>query len=227
MSDVTVTGATRGKAKASALAKQYGTGAAADYAADSSEQAVSEDSLPALQALAEELLNEERGVADCVAALKKAVDRLADVQEKRLPDLMEKFGMEKFYFLDKTTGLRRVIKLESKWRVSMPPLKDDEGNHYPENEVKRKAIYEWFRGIGLAGIIKKDMLVPMGLVPDAVAMEIMAEFKETHPNLDPGLSEKIEPATLTAQVSRLKDAGKAVHEDIVVKPLRRAKVTNK
>lgn len=191
---------------------------AADAAAD--ERPVEGDSLAALQALAQDLLNRRKKVEDLSAEVTKANDELADVEERRLPDMMELYGLPKFEFFDATTGTTQIIKLERKWRVSMP------GNK-PENEDKRKNIFEWFRTIGLSGIIKKTMEVPMGLVSDEKAVEIVMEFKKLHPDFDPGLSEKIEAATLTSQVTKLKDAGKNVNENIKVEPLRRAAVKTK
>lgn len=226
---LTVEGASPAKRKP-LLAGQLAGGNvdAAAYADDSVDEAVQGDSLAALQALAQELIAESRSVMLAARDLRDAQNRLADVAEHRLPDLMEKHNLPKFEFLDRTTGLTLVIKLESdKWRVSMPPQKDDQGNALPENAEKRKEIYDWLRTIGQAGSIKKLVEVQAGLISDEAAQALMDEITASHPTLDVGLTEKVEPATLTALVTRLLKAGKQVHEAIQVKPVRQAKVAKK
>lgn len=198
------------------------------YEEDSTEEKVEGDSLALLQSLAEEMINESREVARCARALKDANDRFTDVSEKRLPDLMERFSMARFEFLDRMTGMKLIIKLESdKWRVSMPPMKDDQGNALPENFAKRKIVMQWLRDIGSGASIKKLIEIQAGLLGDELVDALVEEFTATHPELDVGVTEKIEPATLTALVSRLLREGKTVHEAIQVKPVRQAKIAKK
>lgn len=196
---------------------------AAAYAADAEgEKAVEGDSLTVLRALAEELFNTERRIAKLTQELADEAKGLGDIQEKRLPDLMDRHNMPSFQFFDVTTGITHTIKREDKWRVSMPANK-------PENFGKRKLIFDWFRSpdIGLAGVIKKGVVAAVGTRSDEFVGGIIAKLKQEFPDLDVSVEEKIEPATLTAQVSRLKDAGKNVHEDLNVAPLRRAVVSAK
>lgn len=201
---------------------------ASAYEADSTEKAIEGDSLALLQGLAAEMINEGRAVLKAERDLKDAQMRYADVAEKRLPDLMERFSLPKFEFLDRTTGLKLIIKLESdKWRVSMPPMKDDQGNALPENFVKRKQILEWIRAGGNAGSIKKAIQIQAGLLADDKVSALVEELNSMHPELDVGVDEKIEPATLTALVTRLLKAGKEVHEALQVKPVRQAKLVKK
>lgn len=227
MSDLKVEGATKRRVKSGAdsqLASGIDTSA---YEADSSGPALQADSLKALQSLAQELVDAEAEVQRRARSLSQATEALADIQEKRLPDLLEEHGLPRFEFVDRTTGDHYTIKLETGWRVQMPPLRDKDGNEFPENLEKRKAIFEWFRSIGKGGIIKKEMSVPMGLMPDAKAVEIMTAFKEANPTLDPGLTEEIHHSTLKSQVRKLKDEDEHVHEDITCTALRKAAVQRK
>lgn len=192
------------------------------YGDDAGAAPVSKDSLPALRALAEEMLTLEREVARRAKMWEEAVADLADVQENRLPKLMEANELNNFGFIDKTTGRHLTIKLDSKWRVQLPTIQV--GKKFVRDEAACKPVYDWFRQIGLSGIIKKVVEVPAGLMPDDQVGALMESIKEQFPELDPGLIEKIEPATLTSQVTKLKDDGKNIHEALRVTPIKRAVV---
>lgn len=226
MTDVKVSGASR--AKVDPLASQFGGGDASAYAADATDTVLTADSLQVLQALAEELISEERAVAAAELALKQAIERLYDVQEKRLPDLMERVSLPKFEFFDRATGRTLIIKFESeKWRVTLPALKDKQGVEHPEAEQKRVNIMAWLRQINLGGIIDKDLTVPLGLEADDRVAEIVTAIKEAFPALDPAVKEGVNQKRLQSQVSKLLKDGKTVHEDLVVQPIRRAVVNVK
>lgn len=228
MSDVLkVEGATKPRRRSSLAGQIAGKVDTSAYEADSDQSPVSGDSLTALQGLAQELLDREADVGRAGRKLKEAMEALEDVQERRLPDLLEEHNIPKFEFVDRTTGIRYSIKLDTNWRVSMPPMKDEDGNPLPENFAKRKNVFAWAREIGQGGSVKKNAEVALGLVSDEFAVKFITEIKKNYPNLDPAITEKIEPATLTAMVRRLLEAGKSVCEDLVVKPVRRAKVTEK
>src|SRR4051812_44890476 len=82
--------------KKSALEGQFatpGTDAAA-YAAYATTEALTDDSLSALTGMAQELVACERDLAAAMAKVVQATKNLEDVQEKRLPDLMEKFRLD-------------------------------------------------------------------------------------------------------------------------------------
>jgi hypothetical protein len=226
MADIKISGSTKAKA-VDPLAGQFG-GDSSAYAADAAEVTVSEDSLLVLRTMAEELINAERAVAAAENELKKKIAQLHDIQEVRLPNLMERVGLPKFEFLDRTTGLTLIIKFESdKWRVTLPPLKDKQGNLQPDGEEKRAKIMAWLRSVNLGGIIDKDMEVPLGLEDDTRVAEIVTAFKTAFPDLDPAVKEGVNQKRLQSQVSRLLKAGKSVHEDLVVQPIRKATVNAK
>jgi len=198
---------------------------AAYTADDTAGKAVEGDSLKALRALAQELVEAERTVEEKNKALTNAQIALADVQENRLPKLMKEHDLKKFEFTDARTGITRTIKFESKWRVQLPTIKV--GNQHVADHEARKPVFQWFREQGLGGVIKKDVVVPVGLLSDEFAANLMQAVKDFDSTLDPGLAEKIEPATLTAQVTRLKEAGTSLHPAIKCEPVERAKVLDK
>jgi hypothetical protein len=220
-------GATKRAAKNALAGQLASSDDAAAYAADVTEKAVSEDSLQNLRALAAELLDAAREVTRINNQLQKATARLADIQEHKLPDLMDANEIPRFDFMDSTTGTRYIIENKANWRVSMPPLRDKDGNTYPENVGKRKAIMSWFREIGLGGIIKKEVSAPLGRMRDEDVEALVTDIKSRHPELELGISEEIHPSTLKSQVRTLKDAGKDVHEDLQVTPVRTAAITVK
>lgn len=220
---VTIEGATQPE-KVSALQGQFASGAvdAAAYAGFAGEAQVTGDNLAALSAMAEELVACERNLADAMAEVVKAKNALADVQEKRLPDLMESASMDKFTFTDRTTGIKRVIELINKWAVSMPPKSGKTAD--PQWATKHEAIFNWLAEIGNGAVLKKVVEANLGLASDEVAKHVAEIIKAAEPDLEVTIEKYVEPATLTALISRMKDAGESVHEFLQVKPRREAKV---
>lgn len=208
----------------SALAK---TKKEVDYGDDagSEGEAITNDTLDALRRLAQEVVDGERDVEVKTETLKKAAEALATVQEDRLPKLMQQHGMERFDFVDTTTGLKQTIKLDDKLRVAMPTMKV--GNRFVADVNAARPIYAWLREIGQGGSVKKTVDIPAGLVADERIAMLMDHIKNFDNTLEPGLTEKIEPATLTALVSRMREAGQNVHEAIKITPVLKAKVSAK
>jgi outer membrane protein TolC len=184
---------------------------------------VTTDTLAALTSLAEEMLARERDVRDAAAKLVTANENLRVIKEERLPDLMESKEVTRFDFKDKITGISRTILLDKdKWRVAMPPKSGK--NADPMWEMKHAAVMEWAVEIGQAGIIKKDVEIPCGLMSDEDVMAFAAKIKEAKSDADVTISKYIEPASLTALVNRKLKAGETVNEYIVTHPVREAKV---
>lgn len=204
-----------------------GASDAASYEAyaDASKVEVGESGLAALQSLAAELLACEANVAATQAAVVRATEALKTVAEQRLPDLMEKYRLPLFAFFDERTGIKRTIELNKKWRVAMPPKSGKTAD--PQWRLKHDTIFTWLGTIGKGGVIKKDIGITAGLVSDEKVIEIMATIKESYPQLDVAYSKYVEPATLTALVSRMKDAGDNVSEFLKVSQHRVAEVSAK
>ena len=194
----------------------------AAYQGLSEGEAIGTDSLRMLDSLAQELADKERFVLAKKDELGKAVAALEDIQENRLPAFMQKYNRLRHDFIDAVTMQKRTIKFVDKWAVAMPTVKV--GNKNVRDEAKARAIYAWCRdpSVGLAGIIKKTVEANAALMSDTEVSGVIAAIRMQYPTVETSISEKIEPATLTAQISRLKDAGKPVHEFIRVEPVKRA-----
>ena len=209
--------------KPSVLAGQLATGTIDPKAYGGYEDAAVEgNSLEALRALAQELIGCARGLAEAEAGVVSAREKLADVQERRLPTLMEKHSLKKFDFVDKTTGATRQIALIEGWRVSLPAKQGKTMD--PQWRTKHDAIYDWLGEIGSAGIIKKELVAALGLMPDATVAAIVAAFKKENPEVDMAFNKFVEPMSLKALVTKRKDAGVEVHEFINAKPMFEARV---
>lgn len=228
---VTVTGASTPKvetALSKALAGKNNKAAEKAMAADAGQaqaEHVTENTLDALRNLAQLVVDGEREVEEIAKKLKKAAESLAEIQEGRLPKLMQQHGLERFDFIDNTTGLKQTIKIEDKLRVSMPSTKV--GQRFIVDVAACKPIYAWLREIGEAGSVKKTIDIPAGLIADERLIALMEHIKKFDESLEPGLAEKIEPATLTALVTRLREGGKNIHEALKVTPVLKAKVSAK
>lgn len=212
--------------KPTVLSTALGAGSQ-DYGDEDGEQArdVTEDTLAALQRLAQEVVDGERDVEAKEKALKAAAASLAEVQENRLPKLMQQYGLPKFDFIDGVTKLKRTIKLEDKLRVAMPTKKI--GNKFVADIAAARPVYAWLREIGEGESIKKNVEIPAGLMDYEKVVNLMDHIKNFDNMLEPGFSEKIEPATLTALVTRLRKDGKNVHEAVKVTPVFKASVSTK
>lgn len=178
---------------------------AADYAAyiDSSADAVSEDSLAVLRALAVELMDKERAVEDAKEVLSKAEQDLAVIQEKRLPEMLDQAGLPEFKFIDEASGATMTIKVGNDYYVSQP--KDKE---------QRKKGYAWLISIGKKGIIKETVEVPVGRDASKLAKKIAAAVKKIDKTLDVGFSQKVESSTLRSTIIGWLESGQNVPEGL-------------
>lgn len=197
----------------------------ADYGDDAVKPAVTADQTLAITALAQELVTAQREVTVREDALKKAEKALADIQENRLPKMMQQYNMWRVDFTDESTGLKQIIKRTEDVRVSLPTRKD--GNKFVADHEARKPIWAWLRDDGQGGVIKKTIEVATGRYPDERAAALMDHIKNFDKTLDPGLSEKVEPATLKALIKKMREAGKNIHEAIRVEPFQIAKVVDR
>lgn len=191
----------------------------AQYSPDSEPK--SADSLTLLRAMAQLQLDRERTCERIEGQLKEAQAALYDVQCQKLPTLMSEAKVSKIEFDDSLTGEKYVIAYDidnPTYAVSMP------GKAHTD---KRNRIYEWLRSIGEGGIIKKTVAFPMGKLTDKEVDEFIKKVQSVSPQAEAGVIDEVAPATLKKIVTKLRKAGKNVHEDLSIYEIREAKVSKK
>ncbi len=182
-----------------------------------------EDTLAMVRRLAQEQMDCERRVLDLTQQLKTAVQELESIKggeftKGRLPEIMEQYGLPRFEFIDGVTGGRWEITFRDKLKVALPTMQ--QGNKMVKDPAKCKIVFDWFRSIGLGGIIQKELTIPVGLENDEFVSALSDEIKAAHPDLDIAVSEEIHHSRLASQVSKRVEAGKEVHELIRLTPVK-------
>lgn len=159
-----------------------------------SEQVSSVDSLSRLSKLAQEQLDAEASVAAAEAALLRAQDKLKDLAERQIPELMEEVGMASY----KTkTGLS--IEVEEKYRVSPP-------------KNRREECWAWLRANGAVALLKRKVEVEFGKGEDEKAEALFKTLTKDHTLVTDETS--VHPQTLAAYVKKGMRDGKAIPSDI-------------
>lgn len=225
MTEVRIEGASAAPKK-SVLAGQMATGASAlvDYGDDAGvETPVEGTTLDALRLMCQEMLNLEHEIATRQEATKKLEKQLADLQENRLPKVMEQNQLPEFRFKDARTGIETIIRIKDDIRVQLPTK--PKGKAFVADEEARQPVYAWFRLNGQGSIIKKVIEIPAPHLTDDQVAAIILHVKTLDPDLDAGVLEAIDPQTLKATVKRIREEGKLqLPEAIKVTPIKQAKV---
>ena len=191
----------------------------AAYAADTElAPATGHNARAALNFLVQEMFNRGRRVEEAEAALKDAQDLLADVQERKLPDAMQEMGVLAADVIDEHTGEKYKLRYVDKLMIAQPPVQD---------VAKRDAIYAWLRSIGQGGVIKKTLTIALGQRPDEEVEALVHKIKLGYPGLEPAVAERVEAASFTKLVSKLKADGQNIDPNVSVTPLREARVSSK
>jgi hypothetical protein len=175
----------------------------------------------AINFLIQELFNRRRAVDAAAAALRDAQDALADVQERRLPDMMQEMGIPangSIDHVDEYTGEHFKIKLVQGLMVSQPPVQD---------VSRRDAIYAWLRRIGQGGLIKKTATAVLGQRSDDEVAGVVADFKQAYPDIDITVADRVEAASFSKLVRTLKERGENIDENVSVTPFREARISAK
>ena|ERR1700676_3607302 len=168
------------------------------------------DGLETAKRLTLEMLGAQVRVKAAEDELKAATAALADVQENRLPKLMEELELPEFT-TTLADGARVKVSCDEVIRVSIPAGK---GKGSKANADNRPAAYNFFRSIGQGGVIKKEMAANLGIRGDNVVCDMVAKFSELFPGVDVAVTEKIEPATVTAVIKKRLISGESVPLDI-------------
>lgn len=199
----------------------------AAYADADSAPAIGDNSLTMVRALATEVLSCERAVEDAEAALAAAKKRLADVQEQRLPDLMEANNLPEFKFNDENTGKTVKIKLDAKITAS-PVCEHRPRPNAPACAACKDRLHKWLVSIDEGGAIKHEVIIPAALLPQKSIDSLMNRVRKLRKGIEPCEEKRVEAATLSSIISKRSEAGKDVDQSIVkVNRLRKAKVEAK
>jgi hypothetical protein len=159
----------------------------------------SEGILERLNLLAQEQISAEREVAQCEEKLKAAQDKLKDIAEKRLPELMDENGFKEFKLSDGTE-----IAIKETIRVNV-------------SEDNRPKAINWAVAIGKGGVVKQEMSFKFGKGEDERAAKILAAVKSVDPVIAKDASSKktIAPATMRAMVIECLENGVDVPMDVI------------
>jgi hypothetical protein len=133
---------------------------APDYAAFVGAESADGGELSALSKLAEEQAQAEAHVADLEAQLAKATERLKDLSDRQVPELMDQIGIEEFRT---STGL--FIKVKEDVRA------------YISQERSAEAL-AWLREHNHASLIKRTVSIQFGRGEDEVAETVRQNLTE-------------------------------------------------
>lgn len=162
----------------------------------------SDNKLAQLTGLGAEQLEAEAEVHRLEAELEKAKERLKEIAERRMPNLMEEIGMKEFKLQDGTT-----IELGEHVHIGIPV-------------AMRPRAYQWLRDNNEAALIKGVIKMEFGMKEDEKRRTIQDKIKELMgvgelPEVPVTFDESVNHQTLQAWgKKRLKD-GKPMPEEII------------
>ncbi len=145
------------------------------------------DKLTGLTNLVTTMREEETAVADLEAKLKHAKERLRDVAERQIPDLMDEVGLKDFVTSE---GLKVTIKRTI--RASIPT-----GN--------KESAMAWLDDHGHGALIKRMVNVAFNPDEEDKAAALMQDLKSDFPMVK--TDRRVESATLRAFIREKIEAG--------------------
>ncbi|QYW02137.1 hypothetical protein CPT_Sonora_034 [Stenotrophomonas phage Sonora] len=157
--------------------------------------AAAEGELARLTALAEDQARAEAEVARLEAELGKARDRLRDVAERQVPELMDGIGIESF---KTSTGLK--IEIAETIRASI-------------SVANAPRAFAWLREHGHAALIKRGISLAFGKGQDEKADLLVKELEEK--GLDVEDKTSVHPSTLASFVRENLRDGKEIPLDLL------------
>lgn len=178
-----------------------------DYSAFA-DAAPSTEGLASLSNSAIDLYQAELEVAKAEMALKKAQQKVSDLSERVIPDLMEAVGL-------KELKLKNGTKLTVEPILTVSPLK-----------ANRDRVLEWLEKTGHSSKIKRAVTVSLG--KDEEQTKLLTSTLADQGFKDTTVDKWIEPQTLKAHVKLLLDDGKEVDMEMLgARQFNRAKITGK
>jgi hypothetical protein len=167
-----------------------------DYSGFGEEAPKVEGDLATLSNLAEQGRYHNDEVERLQRELKLAQERLKDVVEFKIPELMDKVGMERF---STKNGLN--IAIRESIRASMG------------SGVQKEKNLDWLEAQGHEAVIKMGVEIPFGKSEEdrAAAKALASSLREQ--NLPASFVRKVEPSTLSALMRELLEEGRPVPEE--------------
>lgn len=146
-------------------------------------------SLASITALVEEANAAELAVAEAEESLQREKEKLRDIVERRLPEMMDAVGMKKGVF----NGLK--IEVADEMQVKQPPV------------AQRAAAHDWLRKNNLAGLIKNTVEVSFGVGQEDDALKFVKELNDE--SRSARRVEEVNSTTLKAHLQRALAAGES------------------
>lgn len=153
-----------------------------------------------------ELPKREGDVARAEAELKRAQEALADIAERRIPELMDNLDLTVYPLRD-----GGQIKIKEAIRASIP-------------KPVEPRTFAWMRANGQAALIKRAVTLTFGMGEDEKAAETLVELRGK--GLQPEDKTTVHNATLVSFVKGMLEDGKELPEDLFsIMRVRTAKVS--
>jgi hypothetical protein len=131
---------------------------------------------------------------DYADKLKKAQEHLRDLNARRLPELMQSYGLSEFKTRD---GLKVELKVEIECGIS---------------EERRPAALKWLEDNGHSGLIKRLINVAFNRDQADQAQALLEELQKTYPAAT--ANQTVHPSTLKAWVKTMLAEGAPLPTDL-------------
>lgn len=165
-----------------------------DFAADSPRQTSNMD-LTDVSQLCQEQIELEDKLEVAEARVEELKEKLREVSEKKLPDLLKERGLSEVRLAQ---GHKLVMK--DQYFASIPV----------EN---RETSHKWFREKGFGDLIKNLLTLSFGRGEDNRAAQLLEELKSR--GFEPQQNQSIHPQTLKAFVREQLTSGNHIPEEVV------------
>lgn len=161
-----------------------------DYSGFKTDETLDASKLASLSNLVDHQREEEMEVARFDGLLKDAKERLRDVAERQIPDLMDEIGVDTI-----TTSQGLKVSVKTTLHASVPV-------------VQRDAAWNWLDEHGHGGLIKRSVMVAFNRDQEAAADELVDGLRSKFPNVK--TERKVEPSTLSAFIREQLQEGEEV-----------------
>tara|TARA_R110000737_G_scaffold47134_7_gene67079 strand:+ start:1275 stop:1847 length:573 start_codon:yes stop_codon:yes gene_type:complete len=158
------------------------------------EQAPKTEGLASLAQLATDLYLAEIAAAEAAELAKEAQQKVLNISQHRIPELMTELGMSEF---TTTSGIK--LKIAPSYRASIP-------------KARRAEAHAWLDENNEGGMIKHNVMVGFARDSGDAAAMLMNELEDKGFNVRD--EEKVESTTLRAWVKKQLEAGADIPMDL-------------